>query len=256
MSHTIRTTENNPRFCLLALGALLCPLMPLQGAIVTTGCAGASSCTMAELASGGTITVNGIRFSNFEITDAVRDPGSPPQESQIIVQGLDDGGFNPGPGLRYSFDDELTLASGGLQNMTFRFNFTAENTLGTATLIGHTLDMVDFINAGNPGAVEGQLNVRDQVETLGGAILDTALVESVRSDAAMVNVLNNPDVISFAAQDAIRIRTIVNGTTLHQLALETLDQRFSIVVPEPGTATLLGCGIAIMLAGLRLRQRR
>jgi hypothetical protein len=256
MSSTIRTTENNSRLWLLSLGTLLCAFGPMQGAIVTTGCAGASSCTMAELASGGTITVNGIRFSNFEITDALRDPGSPPQESEIIVQGLDDGGFDPGPGLRYLFDDELTLASGGVQNMTFRFNFTAENTLGAATLIGHTLDMVDFINAGNPGAVEGQLNVRDQVETIGGAVLDTALVESVRSDAAMVNILNNPDIISFAVQNAIRVRTTVNGTTLHQLALETLDQRFSIVVPEPDTATLLSCGIAIVIAGLRLRRRR
>jgi hypothetical protein len=228
----------------------------VQGAVITTGCAAATSCTLEELANGGTITVDRLLFSNFIITDAVRDPGDPPQAAQIVVEGLEDGGADPGPGLRYSFADQLTLASGGVQNMTFRFNFTVEEVLGAASISGHTLELVDFINAGNPGAVEGQLNIRDEVETLAATILGTALVESVRSDSNMIDILNDSDTISFAPQSALLVRTTVNGATLDQLTLETLDQRFSVLVPEPGTAPLLMLSLAALTLGRRVSGRR
>ena len=113
---------------------------------------------------------------------------------------------------------ELSMASGGSQFMTFRFAFSVSDLLSQSVITGHTLNMASFINAGNPGTFEGQLDVRDTVET------PTAIVwKCVRRigdlDSVGVNVLNNPNQISFAHQSAIRVSTVVNGMTTDQIEL-------------------------------------
>jgi hypothetical protein len=94
-----------------------------EAAVVTSGCASTSQCTVQELFDGGSITVGRLVFSDFAFIDGERNPGGPPQATQMIVIGLEDGGANPGQGLSYDFDSELSLASGGNQSMTFRFAF-------------------------------------------------------------------------------------------------------------------------------------
>jgi hypothetical protein len=55
---------------------------------------------MGQLFDGGSITVGHLVFSDFAFADGSRDPGRPPQATQMIVTGLEDGGANPGQGLR------------------------------------------------------------------------------------------------------------------------------------------------------------
>ena len=218
-----------------------------EAAVVTSGCASTSQCTLQELVDGGSITVGRLVFSDFAFIDGERDPGGPPQATQMIVTGLEDGGANPGQGLSYDFDNELSMASGGSQFMTFRFAFSVSDLLSQSVITGHTLNMASFINAGNPGTFEGQLDVRDTVETPTAIGLGNAFVESVIFDSVGVNVLNNPDQISFAHQSAIRVSTVVNGMTTDQIELGVLEQRFSTAVPEPESFALIAGGFAFLL---------
>jgi hypothetical protein len=114
--------------------------------------------------------------------------------------------------------------------------------------------MASLINAGNPGAIEGQLNVRDTVETPGATGLGNAFVESVISDSAGLNVLNNPDRFVFMSQSAILVSTAVNATTEDQIELGVLEQRFSTSVPELETLGMFACGLAMLLAVRRTRR--
>lgn len=235
---------------LISLGVL--GLAPhANAAVVTTGCVSATACTMDELFGGGSIQVGRLLFDSWSLINADRNPGFPPDPAQMTVGGLEDGGDNPGPGLRYDFADQLLLASGGLQLMTLKFAFQVSDVFSQSILKDHTVEMVDFINAGNPGKVEGQLNVRDEVKTLLLAPLGTALVESVISDGAGVNVLTNPDSIVFAPQTALAVTTTINGTTQDQLQLEVLEQRFSLLIPEAGTGAMAGFGVALVLMAAR-----
>lgn len=218
-----------------------------DASVLTTGCATATQCTLQELFDGGSITVGRLVFSEFAFVNGERIPGSPPEASQMIVSGLEDGGV-AGNGLGYDFANELSLASGGMQAMTFRFTFQVSDLLSQAVLTGHTLKMAAFINAGNPGAIEGQLNVRDAVETPGAIGLGNAFVESVISDSAGVNILNNPDQVVFMPQSAILVSTAVNATTVDQIELGVLEQRFSTSVPELETLGMFACGLAMLLA--------
>ncbi|MDX2181953.1 MAG: hypothetical protein SFV18_20335 [Bryobacteraceae bacterium] len=227
-----------------------------QAAVITSGCVNATACTLDELFAGGSIQVGALLFDNWSLIDADRIPGPAPDPTQIMVGGLEDGGADPGPGLRYEFGDELLIASGGLQFMTLQFAFEVNDILGRSPIKDHQLEMIDFTNAGNPGKVEGQLNVRDEVTTLSMAALGTALVESVISDSGGVNVLTNPDWIVFAPQAGLSVTTIINGTTLDQVQLAILDQRFSLLVPEPSTAAQIGFAGTVLLAFMARRHRK
>jgi hypothetical protein len=227
-----------------------------EAAVVTSGCASTSQCTVQELFDGGSITVGRLVFSDFAFIDGERDPGGPPQATQMIVTGLEDGGANPGQGLSYDFDNELSLASGGNQSMTFRFAFSVSDLLSQSVITGHMLNMAAFINAGNPGTFEGQLNVRDTLETPTAIGLGNAFVESVIIDNAGVNVLTNPDQITFAPQSAVRVSTVVNAMTTDQIELGVLEQRFSTVVPEPESFALIAGGLAFLLVVRICRRRR
>jgi hypothetical protein len=227
-----------------------------EAAVVTSGCVSVSQCTLQELFDGGSITVGRLVFSDFAFLDGERDPGGPPQATQMIVTGLGDGGANPGQGLSYDFDNELSLASGGDQVMTFRFAFSVSDLLSQAVITGHMLNMAAFINAGNPGTFEGQLNVRDTLETSMAIGLGNAFVESVILASAGVNVLNNPDQITFAPQSAVRVSTVVNAMTTDQIELGVLEQRFSTVVPELDTFVLIAGGLAFLLVVRTSRRRR
>jgi hypothetical protein len=231
-----------------AFASLSLSIPSSNAAAVTAGCASATECTLQELFDGGTMTVGRLVFSDFSFVEGERNPGSPPQANQMIVSGL-------GNGLSYDFNDELSLASGGTQFMTFRFTYSVSDLLSQAVLIGYTLTMASFINAGNPGAVEGQLNVRDSLETEGGMALGNALVESVISDSAGVHVLTNLDLIAFPPQSAILVSTVVNAMTQDQIELGVLEQRFTTTIPETETFAMLACGLLMLLA-LRCTRRR
>jgi hypothetical protein len=71
-----------------------------------------------------------------------------------------------------------------------------------------------------------------------------------------VNVLNNPDQITFAPQNAVRVSTAVNAITTDQIELGVLEQRFSTVVPELDTFVLIAGGLAFLLVVRTSRRRR
>lgn len=235
-----------PFLCISAL--VLCSGSRIEAAVITTGCAAATSCTLDELFGGGTIQANTLLFSNFALiasssTDNLPDP------LLMTVTGRDDGGANPGPGLLYDFGTQLTVASGGSQNFLFQFTFTVADTLGRAIIRDHSLELLDFVNAGQPGSTFGQLNGTDTLQ--GGVALGQTMVSSVINEGAGVNVLIPFDQILFLPQSTIDVLTDLNAMTQDQIGVESIEQRFSLVIPEPETIGVVG----LALVGFGLLRR-
>ena len=65
-----------------------------------------ASCTLTELAAGGEIKVNDKLFRDWVATPDASTTVSTPV---ITITGLDDGGLDPGPGLRYDFNPVLDV---------------------------------------------------------------------------------------------------------------------------------------------------
>ena len=117
-----------------------------QAAVVTSGCASATSCTLAELYAGGSITANGVEFGSWALT-------------VTVLEGMGSAS------LAFAFDPMLAAEDG--EFIEYDFDFVASIIGGSmANIVGAALEIADGaigadggfdffeVNAGLPSIAE------------------------------------------------------------------------------------------------------
>lgn len=210
-------------------------------AIITNGCAGATSCTMSELFAGGTITVNDKRFADWELENL--DPfGVQPDFGGIEVVGQDDGGLDPGPGIQFNGNGQLAVFDADFLALSFVFTVTAQ---APFFIVDNSLELQAWAAVG-----ESFLTIDESVFASDLTILGTKHVEV---DAFFGTEILF-DEIQFPPQTSLFIEKdlYLEGFALGDVAeIRIFEQRFS-QVPEPATLALLAAGLlALALARVR-----
>lgn len=211
-----------------------------SASVLTFGCVDASSCTLEELFNGGSIIVNDKTFTNWTLTGLDLNSTSDHVDlDEIAVSGLDDGGFDPGPGL--SFDSLADIEAVGDDQVvgfiSFEFGFDVNvsnsNKIKDNTL---SLDTTYFSGTG------GHVNIEELVYDSAGVRIGRKYV--YEDNLAQFGILF--DEANFAPQDQIHVDLKIGAFTdyLDEIAaIDAFTLRFS-QVPEPATLALLGLGLA------------
>ncbi len=216
--------------------------------IITVNCASQTSCTLDELASGGSIAVNDKVFDNWAVSVDESD-------IDVTVSGLDDGGLDPGPGLFY----ELDVNFNSLPFIGLDFTFDVSTIDNVARIKDNSLMRGDFFI---PPGDDGSFIIAEEVlsglsDPLGVKCVGRGigLEASLQNQAGLTCTSGDPNGgdfarLDFAPQSTISVRTVILGDGfLDGIDVRSFTQRFS-QIPTPGTLILFGLG----LAGLRLTR--
>ncbi len=216
-----------------------------QSVVTTFGCAGASSCTLTELFAGGTITVNDKLFADFEL-EFLDSDGVSPDFALVVVEGKDDGGLVPGPGIKFSGNGELLVVGADRLDMAIGFSVTELDpardihdnslTILSDTVVGTAFIKVGEFVADGSGVGLGQ----KQVET------DPFFSPPITTDAIEFRVVQKKLII----EKDILLQSSVVGDSAE---LDMFEQRFSQQLPEPAGSLMLCVGAGALWALRKLR---
>lgn len=232
------------------IGAFTTGSYTANALVITTNCAAADRCTLDELFNNaGAIQVDDKLFSDWAL-----EPTNPfsvvPDFSLVEVVGLDDGGLDPGPGLLFNGNGELSVAvdpnTGDSQFLELAFNFQV-TVLGPAlSIVDNSLSILDFTVAG-----DGAITIDEAVFGAGLINLGNKHVE-VHGEFPGTDILF--DAIEFPPQQTLLIEKTIHLDAGFDGAAELIafEQRFS-QVPEPAALALFGIGLG-GLAGWRRRK--
>lgn len=226
-------------------------IMPFGNAhaagVSTVGCLSVSSCTLSELFSGGSLTVDDKLFKDFSLGFIA--PSSPvPDFTRVTVTGLSGGGLDPGPGLRVDGNGEFNIAD--VDRMEFGYLFTVSVLDPVMRVKDNTLAMGPYtFTTGTEGA---RIEVNEAVNDMALNLL--AQKQVFADDFLGTSFLS--DSRNFAPQSEIRVGTAVylEGFGAGDRGeLSSYTQNFSqVVVPVPAALWLLLSG----LAGLGIFSKR
>lgn len=209
-----------------------------QATVITTGCAGSGSCTLAELLAGGTMEVNNgyadLLFQNF-LQESLLTSATVPDYNLITVTGLDVGDA----GFVIAANGQLVVTDTDF--LSLRLGFKVVDLTGT-----HLKDNDLLIDGFVLGT--GHVKVDENVFDSGGIYLGSKHTEidplwgvDVRHDH--LDFVKVHDLI-------IEKDILLEGRALGDVAgLLIIEQRFS--VPEPATTFLVGAGLAGFWLGRR-----
>ena len=230
-------------FALAVVGLLSAWSRETEATITTFGCAGATSCTLAELFVGGSIRVETKLFDDWEL-EFVDPDGVLPDFTMIVVEGRDDGGLVPGQGVEFSGNGELLVVGADRLDMAIGFTVTEldptvfmhDNSLeilADTVLMDATLTVGEFVADGS-GIGLGQ----KEVET------DPAFGTAMVLDAIEFTVVQQKLIIE---KDIL----LVGRAAGDSAELDMFEQRFS-QLPEPDGLLMLCVGVVALCA---LRHR-
>ncbi|MER2516627.1 MAG: PEP-CTERM sorting domain-containing protein [Candidatus Accumulibacter phosphatis] len=231
--------------------------------LALVGVGGAQAITLSDLLSGGSITAGDKVFNSFTALSYMSGDGRVANYANIDVTALDDGGMDPGPGLRFTaLNGELTVTGNDNYNfidLAFGFRVTApvgklikDNTLAFAPFGASVFYNGDGAN---------DLGVRIQ-EWVGDAFVDPTTsgyiyTEFSNLDGTLNSVISASS--NFAPQQSVYVTKDILVWAADATDTATLfgfDQRFSQQlnnVPEPGTLALAALGV---LGALGIGRRR
>lgn len=224
--------------------------IPAHAAVVTSGCADVNvSCSLAELFGIGTITVNDKKFSDFSLDFTA--PGSKVLNfDEVKVSGLDDGGADPGPGLRVSSTTEFLISDLDLINFVYAFRVDVTDPLWRVKDNSLTVDATPAgytLTSGDP-TTGPRWEVNEAVNTLG--LTEVLGSKQVFADG-FLGTSNLSDAAVFAPQTSLLVGTNVymeGFGTDDSAQLFAFEQRFSqTMVPLPAPLLLLVTGIASLI---------
>jgi hypothetical protein len=198
------------------------------GALLLTAPNAVSQETLADLASGGSITNGDKVFSNFSNISQVGDLSVP--LSSIYVEPIDVGGD-----LGIRFESALWSLSGADQNYDLSFNFQVSTTSGQALIEDDTLAMTGGINA------DGATDIAEGVTDTNANTLASNYVY-LNSDGQQLtdneSLTNSPYAVINISKD---FAMTTGADPSSQVFMSHFDQTFS-QVPEPSIALLFGLG--------------
>jgi len=236
-----------------AILALILLAASAPAAVITTGCANANvSCTLLELMQGGTIQTNSLLFGDFTPYSVLGFRGAPfPNVSNIDVFGLDDGGFDPGPGLLFVLNGQWDVSGDGLIDFETTFNVsTAANLIKDSSV-----ELDPSTSATGSGAESGVENFL--FEFAGGPPI-FRLVTDIRPGDSFEVLVAETDFAPRPSVHGVLTFRVNGGGGSGEAYLEEFTLRFSQVdgldvVPEPTSLTLLAGG-AVALLWFRRRK--
>jgi hypothetical protein len=217
-----------------------------------------------DLVNGQSIVAGDKQFSDFvvDFVDAVGTGVSAPDYNQITVEALSDGGLDPGPGLQFIFNDQLSVAGvteqGGdplteeLEYIDLTWSFTVTS-LDPSLLIKDNL-LVLAAELSNP-TLDTSVFVLETVFTADGAtfLVDKEAQLSFLAPGPIVSDLT--DQAAFQPLRSVRVtkNVFVSASVDGEVANAiSVTQRFSQQVPVPASGLLLMLG----MVGLAVTRRR
>ena len=232
----------------LAAGALLALSAGEARAIVlTSGCAAATSCTLAELFAGGSILVNSKIFDDWEL-EFVDSDGVTPDFTLVVVSGLDAGAPSPGNGILFTGNSELLVT--GADRLDLAIGFTVTELASSVDMNGNSLSIISDIVVGTGLVKVGEFVADGSGVGIGQKLVETdpAFGPPIASDAIGFPVLQK--------QLTIEKDILLQGSGAADFAeLIDFEQRFS-QTPEPGSALMLCVGAGLLWALCSLRSAR
>ncbi len=226
---------------LVAAGLFVASPRPAGALVTTTGCGGATSCTLAELFAAGTITVNTRLFADFEL-EFIDPDGVTPDFTKIVVDGKDDGGLDPGPGIKFSGNGEFRVV--GADRLDMAIGFTVTELDPNGAILGNSLTILSDSVFGTAFLTVGEFVADGSGVGLGQKEVETDpfFAPPIPTDAIEFPIVQRRLIIE---KDILLQASAANDSA----ELDMFEQRF---VPEPNGTLALVVGAA----GLRAFSRR
>ena len=221
----------------------------LVGALaLASGSAQATLITLDQLFAGATITAGDKLFSNF--FEEVNSGSKVVDTTLIDVTPLNDGGLDPGPGLKFTaLQDTMSgvgaLAVTGGDFIDFRFSFDVTVLAPGLLIKDNSLSFMPDVSGGGSASIDETV-----FEFFTGPSIGT---KSVFADGEFGGVLFDEIDITPPRTTIFVEKDIFVDSFFGDAEILMFTQRFSQVrVPEPGTLALFGLG----LVGLGFMRRR
>lgn len=221
----MRSTKSSSSY-FVALCAVLPVCCPANAAVITSGCANASSCTLTELFAGGTITINNVLFNGWDFINDLADVNV--TENNVTIIGIDNGGT---VGLSFVFNPALLVANGDELEYTFDFDVSVVAP-STREIIMGDLNLTTSVRTGDAFAeINGTL-------TPGGFFSVGENISSSTPSAS--NALAN--LTSLSIETNIQLGAFDPGTSE---SLTQFDYGFTLTIPEPTSGLLVLIGVVV-----------
>ena len=234
------------------LAALLLAFTVASGAQATT-------VTLQSLFSGGSIIAGDKQFADFYVIDqtSVGD-GSTPDYGLITVTALNDGGMNPGPGLLFATNGQLTATGDtfGYSSSELFFGFSV-TVMDPSKLIEDA--SLSFSNSTISGSGDNGVTVVEQVGTTQASVANNlypaADLATINTEFSWLDATlggggqtSNPSgSANFAPLSKIYVSKdlyVWSGSPSETAIMGDITQRFSQVpVPEPNMVLLMTVGL-------------
>jgi hypothetical protein len=198
------------------------------------------------LVAGQSITAGDKVFDNWQVFFQDKSDGTSVNTNNIDVTALNDGGMDPGPGLRFEIlNGEFNVTGDGIfAYLDFQFGFRA-STLNNNKIKDNSLrlDLAIITSLVDPSNDNGSFILESIGTASGLSDLGSKQVEFSLLDGALTSILS--DSAAFLPQDEIWVtKNILVWATddTDSASLFSFEQRFS-QIPEPASLALVGLGL-------------